>query len=195
MQGEVVKREGQKKDIPGWNFCKWMAGMECVANTFEGVGLYSDALAQYEEIDAAFMQCLQERNLPFFSHVGGSTPGDDSAPLLDVTTKDYRDLILRNEITLFDFRSYVFAKRATLLGKLGRVSQVMRETPIFLIRVGTMLQGEVSLVQLGDISRTYSERALISAVTASPFPRELDFLMLAGCSRAVSGLAGGERRR
>jgi hypothetical protein len=59
MQGEVVKREGQKRDIPGWNFCKWMSGMECVASTFEGVGLYVDALAQYEEIDAAFIQCLQ----------------------------------------------------------------------------------------------------------------------------------------
>lgn len=32
---------------------------ECVASTFEGVGLYSDALAQYEEIEAGFLQCLQ----------------------------------------------------------------------------------------------------------------------------------------
>ena len=87
---------------------------------------------------------ISERNLPFFSHVGGTSVGDDSAPLLDVTTKNYRELILRNEITLFDFRCYVFAKRASLLGRLGRVSQVMNETPVFLSRVASMLQGEVS---------------------------------------------------
>lgn len=148
MQGEVVKREGQKRNVPGWNFCKWMAGMECVACTFEGVGLYSDALAQYEEIEAAFLQCLQDRNLPFFPHVGGTLQGDDSAPLLDIGKKNYRDLILRNEISLFDFRTYVFAKRAILLGNLGRVSQVMNETPIFLNRVAAMLQEEVSLLFL-----------------------------------------------
>lgn len=27
MQGDVVKREGSKRNVPGWNFCKWMAGM------------------------------------------------------------------------------------------------------------------------------------------------------------------------
>lgn len=141
-QGDIVKREGQKKHLPGWNYCKWMAGVECIAGTFEGVGLYSDALSQFEDIDAGFLQCQQENNLPFFSHSGGDTPGDDSAPLLDIGKKNYRDMILRNEITLFDFRNYVFAKRAILLGKLGRVAQVMSETPIFLNRVALMLKKE-----------------------------------------------------
>lgn len=83
--------------------------------------------------------------MSFFAHIGGLTPGDDSAPLLDVGKKPYRDLILRNEVTLFDFRCYVFARRAALLGRLGRVAQVMRETPGFLAGVGRMLsEGEVS---------------------------------------------------
>lgn len=141
-QSDVVRREVAKRTVPGWNFCKWMAEIECVASTLEGTGLYADALTRYEEIDATFSQCMRDRNLAFFSSVGGNSPGDDSAPLLDVSKKPYRDLILRNEISLFDFRCYVFAKRANLMGKLGRVAQVMNEAPAFLAGVAHMLEGE-----------------------------------------------------
>jgi hypothetical protein len=94
-----------------------------------------------------------EHNLTFFSSTGGTTPGDDSALLLDVRKKPYAELIMRNEITLFDFRCYVFARRAALLGKLGRVAQVMYETPPFLADVGAMLRG-------GDVSVEASRPSL-----------------------------------
>ncbi|MCO5565922.1 hypothetical protein L7F22_019597 [Adiantum nelumboides] len=142
FQDEAVRNELSKKDVPGWNYNKWMAGMECLASTFEAAGLFNEALSQYEEIQSVFLQSLMEGKLPFFTSVGGTTPGDDSAPLLDIDKKDYRDLILRNEISLFDFRCYLFAKRAALLGRTGRISQVMSETPFFLQSVAKTLQGE-----------------------------------------------------
>lgn len=142
FQDEAVRSEFSKRDVPGWNYNKWMAGMECLASTFEAAGLYSEALNQYEEIHSVFLQSLSEGKLPFFTSVGGTTSGDDSAPLLDIDKKDYRDLILRNEISLFDFRCYLFAKRAALLGKTGRISQVMSETPFFLQSVAKMMQDE-----------------------------------------------------
>lgn len=142
LQEEAVMREYGKRDVPGWNFNKWMAGVECLANTFEGVGLHADALAQYDDIETVFRQSFEDRRLPFFFRIGGTSPGDDSASLFDIAKKPYRDLILRNEITLFDFRCYLFAKRANLLGKLGRISQVMTETPSFLTSVARMLRGE-----------------------------------------------------
>lgn len=142
FQDEAVRNELSKKDVPGWNYNKWMAGMECLASTFEAAGLFNEALSQYEEIHSIFLQSLMEGKLPFFTSVGGTTPGDDSAPLLDIDKKDYRDLILRNEISLFDFRCYLFAKRAALLGRIGRISQVMSETPFFLQSVAKTLQGE-----------------------------------------------------
>ncbi|PWN36229.1 uncharacterized protein FA14DRAFT_120403, partial [Meira miltonrushii] len=142
FQDEAVRSEFSKKDVPGWNYNKWMAGMECLASTFEAAGLFGEALSQYEEIHSVFLQSLTEGKLPFFTSVGGTTAGDDSAPLLDIDKKDYRDLILRNEISLFDFRCYLFAKRAALLGKTGRISQVMSETPFFLQSVAKMMQDE-----------------------------------------------------
>lgn len=141
-QSDVVRREANKRTVPGWNFCKWMAEIECVASTLEATGLHADALARYDEIDSTFEQCMRDRSLAFFPSVGGSGPGDDSAPLLDVSKKPYRQLILRNEISLFDFRCYVFAKRANLMGKLGRVAQVMNDAPGFLASVAHMLEGE-----------------------------------------------------
>lgn len=145
LQEEETRREWRNRDVPGWNYCKWVTNVECLANTFEGVGLHEEALARYNEIEAVFQQLVQEHNLAFFSATGGRTSGDDSALLLDTRKKPYHDLIMRNEITLFDFRCYVFARRAALLGKLGRVAQVMHETPRFLDSVGKMLrEGDVS---------------------------------------------------
>lgn len=45
-------------------------------------------------------------------------PGDDF--VLDPTSKPYRDLILANNISIFDFRVYIFSRQLTLLLKAAR---------------------------------------------------------------------------
>jgi hypothetical protein len=49
---------------------------------------------------------------------GGTDSGDDSNDLLNINLKPYRDMILQNTITIFDFRIYLFARQVQLLFRL-----------------------------------------------------------------------------
>jgi trafficking protein particle complex subunit 10 len=57
--------------------------------------------------------------LAWFTRTGGTAAGDDSADVLDLSHKDYRTLILANNISLFDFRVYLFARQVMLLSAMG----------------------------------------------------------------------------
>jgi hypothetical protein len=86
-----------------------------------------------------------EKNLSWFGKLGGNVAGDDSNPILDVDSKPYRDLILANAISLFDFRIYLFACQCAILGRQGRVTDVMSKALNFIGTFGTILrESEVS---------------------------------------------------
>lgn len=88
---------------------------------------------------------LLERNLPWFGNLGGTSTGDDSRSILSTSSKPYHDLILANTITLFDFRIYLFAKQMALLGKMGRVRDVLVRAKEFIVGFARSLrESEVS---------------------------------------------------
>jgi len=99
---------------------------ESLAHSFEAVGLPSDALVIYEELEATFFQILKEQNLTWFGKLGATSPNDDSLPVLDVRCKPYREMLQGSAISIFDFRIYVFARQAKLLGQLGRITEVAK---------------------------------------------------------------------
>jgi hypothetical protein len=68
------------------------------------------------------------------------SPKDDSAPLLSLNKKAYRDLILANTITVFDFRVYVLARQCLILGMMGRVLDVCQKSSAFLAMFGKRLR-------------------------------------------------------
>ncbi|KAG9041581.1 hypothetical protein FS837_012056 [Tulasnella sp. UAMH 9824] len=120
---EEVKRSELQRQMPGWNFCTFFILKESLASSFDGMNLTEDALIQYDELEASFFQVLKEKNLSWFGQLGGTAPNDDSAPLLSVTKKPYRELILSNTITVFDFRSYLLARQCFLLARLGQLAE------------------------------------------------------------------------
>src|SRR5437879_5172422 len=116
---------------------------EGLAQSFEIMNLYEDALTQYDELEASFFQVLKgmyciitssqltdnleltdsrfsDRALAWFGKFGACEPDDDSANILDIKKKSYRELIMQNSISVFDFRSYLFARQCQLLGRLQR---------------------------------------------------------------------------
>ncbi|KIM22610.1 hypothetical protein M408DRAFT_322755 [Serendipita vermifera MAFF 305830] len=129
---EIAKSEGQRL-MPGWNFCTYFILKESLASSFDGMGLLDEALQVYIELEASFFQALHERNLPWFGNLGGTAAGDDSRSILSTSSKPYHDLILANTITLFDFRTYLFAKQMALLGKMGRVRDVLTRGKEFIV--------------------------------------------------------------
>jgi len=111
-----------------------------LASSFEGVNLCDEALLQYDELEASFYQALKEKNLSWFGTLISPTAKDDSSPLLSITKKPYRDLILANTITVFDFRIYLLTRQCELLAQSGRITEVCRKTSAFLGAFGRRLR-------------------------------------------------------
>ncbi|KAK0459605.1 uncharacterized protein EV420DRAFT_1307323 [Desarmillaria tabescens] len=138
-EDDIKRSEGQRL-MPGWNFCTFFILKESLASSFEGMNLVSEALLQYDELEASFYQVLREKNLSWFGTL--ITPGlkDDSSPLLSISKKPYRDLILANTISVFDFRTYLLTRQCELLAKYGHLPEVYRKVGAFLGAFGRRLK-------------------------------------------------------
>jgi hypothetical protein len=117
-----------------------MYSQESLASSFDGVNLFEEALQQYDELEACFFQVLKEKNLSWFGTLISPVDNDDSSPLLSISKKPYRALILANSISVFDFRIYLLACQCGLLGKMGRVNEVSEKAVAFLTRFGHQLR-------------------------------------------------------
>ena len=104
------------------------------------MGLYEDALAQYDELEGLFFQVSREKNMTWFGTFISPSSKDDSTPLLSLNKKAYRDLILANTITVFDFRVYMLSRQCLILGMMGRVLDVCQKTSTFLAMFGKRLR-------------------------------------------------------
>ncbi|KAA8911750.1 trafficking protein particle complex subunit 10 [Sphaerosporella brunnea] len=147
---EDVREKDAQRRLPGWNFCTFFVLKEGLARAFESVGLVEDALVLYDELGfglEAIVREQQKGEVIGGSFIGWtkeglywieearkalkarkSQDGGEPLPLEDTDDgnpissekKPYRELILSNEISIFDFRCYLFARQATLLLRLGR---------------------------------------------------------------------------
>ncbi|KAG6861666.1 hypothetical protein C0995_013672 [Termitomyces sp. Mi166 len=137
---EEVKRSEGQRQMPGWNFCTFFILKESLASSYEGLNLPEDAYAQYEELEASFYHVLKEDNLSWFGTFITPTSGDDSAPLLSIKRKAYRDLILANTISIFDFRIYLLSRQCELLAQRGRIGEISKKAAAFLAGFGRRLR-------------------------------------------------------
>ncbi|KAI6109597.1 trafficking protein particle complex subunit 10 [Pisolithus sp. B1] len=137
---EEVKRSEGQRHMPGWNFCTYFILKESLATSFEGVNLFEDALQQYNELEATFMNVLGEKNMSWFGNLINPTPKDDSLPLLSPSKKSYRELILANTISVFDLRVYLLARQSMLLNKLQQPIEICRKAMLFLSTFGKRLR-------------------------------------------------------
>jgi len=96
------------------------------------MNLFEDALIPYDELEALFHHVSRERNMSWFGSLIDPEPGDDSLPLLSFSNKPYRDLILANSISIFDFRNYLLARQCRLLAKMGNFSEITTRVGFFL---------------------------------------------------------------
>lgn len=99
------------------------------------MGLLEDAILTYSELEASFLQSQASSlsgHISWFGKLINPDPNDDSLPLLDISKKPYRDLILHNSITIFDFRVYLLAKHCEALGINGQITELARKASNFL---------------------------------------------------------------
>ncbi|KAK2460622.1 hypothetical protein APHAL10511_007092 [Amanita phalloides] len=137
---EEVKRSESQRQMPGWNFCTFFILKESLSNSFEGMNLFEEALLQYDELEETFTHVLKEKNLSWFGSLIAPHQTDDSSPLLSSTKKPYRDLILANNISVFDLRIYLLARRCELLAMLWRVTEAAWKAKLFLVGFARQLR-------------------------------------------------------
>ncbi|GAA5867144.1 hypothetical protein JCM1840_001497 [Sporobolomyces johnsonii] len=154
---ENVRKADSQRQLEGWHFLPFFLQKEALADSFEAMTLYEEALIQYDELEASFFQNIKEHNIAWFDNVGGLAPGDDALPLLLTDNKPYRKLIESNSISVFDFRIYLFARQAAMLFHLGRIVEVARRGAYFVSTFARKLrEHQNSLGQNFVESWTYS---------------------------------------
>jgi len=145
---EDIREKDSQRSLPGWNFCTFFILKEGLARGFESVGLVEDALLGYDELSIGldtvireqateeggaqgnvvldYSEDIYEQSLKILERSQKETE-DEGQPVpqfhddnpINAKKKDYRGLILSNNISLFDFRSYIFARQMSLLLRLG----------------------------------------------------------------------------
>lgn len=153
---EDIKAKSAQRNLPGWNFCTFFVLKEGLAKGFESVGLVEDALISYDELSVELSVTVDEENRKAAAGEEASlfrrytqellisaeaaiasaqntslvSPGlnDFGVPLLDVERKPCRELILANNISAFDFESYVFARQIALLSRIARLTPTAGST-------------------------------------------------------------------
>ncbi|GAA5999266.1 transport protein particle complex II subunit TRS130 [Rhodotorula paludigena] len=155
---ENVRKADSQRQLDGWQYLPFFRQKEALADSFEAMTLYEDALIQYDELEAAFFQNLKEQGqAAWFRNFGGLAAGDDALPLISTDNKPYRKLIDSNSIPIFDFRIYLFARQATMLFHLGRVVEVARRGAYFISTFARKLrENQAALGQNFVESWTYS---------------------------------------
>lgn len=136
-----IRKNDAQRSLPGWNFNTFFVLKEGLARGFESAGLVDDALLGYDELsigldtvlrdqanDGSALQMLghsedlyqQATKVLEKSQDGAGTDAQfhDDKPI-DAKKKDYRGLILANNISIFEFRVYIFARQMSILLRMG----------------------------------------------------------------------------
>jgi hypothetical protein len=148
-EDDIREKEAQRS-LPGWNFCTFFVLKEGLALGFESVGLVEDALIGYETLSAELDTILGKEDIndlnldlpPFTEEIKGiyQKALDRDSPKTEVwgrtnlpvssARKNFRELILENRISVFDFKCYVFARKVAVLLRMSRASQSENLLPL-----------------------------------------------------------------
>lgn len=116
---ELIRTNREKRNQDGWSFINYFLLQEQLAFVLEILGLHSEALVQYDELDAMFSQFILN------SVFGGNqkwlqTFEKPFTEFHGITMKKTEMIQVRKKIedssaTLLEFRSYLFERQSTLL--------------------------------------------------------------------------------
>ncbi|XP_048239894.1 trafficking protein particle complex subunit 10-like [Haliotis rufescens] len=142
----------EKRNEPGWNYMEYFVVQEELAFMFEILGVYDDALLQYDELDALFTQFAE--NHAAGAHVKWLTPliqpcsNWSGLSLTKALNHQLRDAIKMNKASVLEFRNYLFSRQCALLFLLKRPGEVAQRALDYLhYTVQEMIALEVEVPQ------------------------------------------------
>lgn len=139
-EADIAEQES-RRSLPGFNFCTFFIHKEGLAKALESIGLVEDALAIYDELSlgletvcrelaegnstgtaTSFADYTDDVKDRITGALGMQANGHDDFMTNDAATlfsKDYRERILRSDISVFDFMCYLYHRQKALILRLA----------------------------------------------------------------------------
>lgn len=116
---EIIKEHREKRNQLGWNFCHYFLLQEELAFVLEVLGLYDEALIQYDELDALFTQFVLNSNVGdtavWLSTFQTPLNNWSGVKLNNTVDHQLRLMLAECKASLLDLRSYLFGRQAAML--------------------------------------------------------------------------------
>ncbi|ESO89314.1 hypothetical protein LOTGIDRAFT_106362, partial [Lottia gigantea] len=146
----------EKRTQEGWNYFDYFIFQEELAFMFEMLGLYEDALIQYDELDALFTQFVE-------NHANGaiaewlkttvkSCTSWEGLSLYKPIQHQKRDLIKQNLISLIEFRNYLYSRQSALLFLMNKSWIIAQRAMDFLYNTAQEVYALEIAVPIGALS-------------------------------------------
>lgn len=116
---EAVRKNRECRPQPNWSFCNYFLMQEELALVLEMLGLYEEALIQYDELDALFTQFVlnstKGENPKWLNSFTVPLQQWAGPTLSQKVSPNQRELIRCSKLDLLQFRSYLFGRQCSLL--------------------------------------------------------------------------------
>lgn len=133
---ELIRANRERRNQNGWCFIKYFLLQEELAFVLQMLGLHSEALIQYDELDAMFSQFIlnsvygeKPKWLDVFQRPFNAFHG---ISMKNGHLKEVRHKIEDKSITLLEFRSYLFERQAMILKVADKASEIAERLLPFL---------------------------------------------------------------
>ena len=166
-----VAEQESRRSMPGFNFCTFFIHKEGLAKALESIGLVEDALVIYDELSlgletvlrdvasgkaegtattfAPYTEDVRERIVGLSkARTNGANGNDTNAPTekLEMQEQDYRERIVRSNISVFDFVSYLFSRQKALFLRIANARNARAD-----LGSGFKDGGEEDLVLISEV--------------------------------------------
>ncbi|ESO12744.1 hypothetical protein HELRODRAFT_187969 [Helobdella robusta] len=146
---ENMRMQRERRVEVEWNFCSYFLLQEELAFMYEMLGLFQDALIQYDELDALFTQFVLNSSIaeaaPWLERMScNQATRWDGVCLCRPLDLLKQNSIATNKCSLLDLRSYLFGRQSYLLLRMSRVSELLQRAVPFMLN----FIKEVKLLQL-----------------------------------------------
>ncbi|GLH14883.1 Uncharacterized protein GBIM_19313 [Gryllus bimaculatus] len=116
---EVIRDQRERRNEQGWSFSQYFLLQEEMAFVLEMLGIYDEALVQYDELDALFTQFVLNTNVGetpvWLSNFQGPLESWSGIVLAQTVNQTQRMLLRADRTSLLEFRSYLFSRQCAML--------------------------------------------------------------------------------
>ncbi|KAF7989459.1 hypothetical protein HCN44_008133 [Aphidius gifuensis] len=129
---EIIREQRERRNQKNWNFCNYFILQEELAFVLEMLGVYDEALVQYDELDALFTQFILNSDVgdcPEWLNTFKKQLNNWTGVKLnngDNKKNNLRKLIPEYKASLLDFRSYLFSRQCLMLLLLNKPWEVAK---------------------------------------------------------------------